>query len=103
MSSTGWAGAFYNESGYGVWITANSGKSGLTVYQGTKNAVVDTHDGGRLLYTEESTEVWFTDYGFGKLAGGVAQVGIDPIFAQTVNWRSRTTSSCKSTVMPLST
>jgi hypothetical protein len=38
-----------------------------------------------LLYTEESTEVWFTDYGFGELDDGVAIVPIDPKFAQTVN------------------
>ena len=52
---------------------------------GTKNAVVGTSDGSRLLYTEESTEVWFTDYGFGKLDDGAAIIPIDPMFAQTVN------------------
>ena len=39
----------------------------------------------RLLYVEESTEVWFSDYGFGQLVDGVAIVPIDPIFVQTVN------------------
>jgi hypothetical protein len=83
-SPEGWAGYFSSE-GNGVGISTPAGKIGLTVGAGTKNAVVRTADGSRLLYTEESTEVWFTDYGFGKLQDGVAVISIDPIFAQTVN------------------
>ena len=52
---------------------------------GSKNAVVGTATGARALYTEESTEVWFTDYGFGKLEHGRARVLLDPTFAQTIN------------------
>ncbi len=33
----------------------------------------------------QSTEVWFSDYGFGQLQDGFALVKIDPIYAQTVN------------------
>ncbi len=96
-SPSGWAAAF-NSSGNGVWIGTAKGREALgvnlgdvvvdegnLVVGGTKSAVVNTQDGSRLLYTEESTEVWFTDYGFGKLVSGTAQVAIDPIFAQTVN------------------
>jgi len=36
------------------------------------------------LYTEESTEVWFTDCGFGKLERARARVLLDPGFAQTI-------------------
>jgi hypothetical protein len=61
------------------------GKVGLSVAGGSKNAVVRTADGSRLLYSEESSEVWFSDYGFGQLEDGVAVVPIDPVFAQTVN------------------
>ena len=83
-SPDGWAG-YFSSAGNGVTISTPAGKTGLTVGAGTKNAVVRTADGSRLLYTEESTEVWFTDYGFGKLEDGVAVVAIDPTFAQTVN------------------
>lgn len=82
--ATGWAGMFTG-IGNGVRISVPVGKVGLEVIDGTKNAVVGTEDGARLLYTEESTEVWFTDYGFGQLEEGLATVPIDPIFAQTVN------------------
>lgn len=81
----GRAGNFISENGDGVIISTQVGKIGLSVSGGSKNAVVATDDGSRLLYTEESSEVWFTDYGFGVLQGGLAVVAIDPIFAQTVN------------------
>jgi hypothetical protein len=55
------------------------------VVNGTKSAVVGTAEGSRVLYAEESTQVWFSDYGFGQLEKGVAVVAIDPVFAQTVN------------------
>jgi len=82
--ATGWAGMFTG-IGNGVRISVPAGKVGLEVIGGTKNAVVGTEDGARLLYTEESTEVWFTDYGFGQLEDGLTIISIDPIFAQTVN------------------
>ncbi|MBN2394766.1 MAG: hypothetical protein JXR84_28810 [Anaerolineae bacterium] len=85
LSSNGWSGSFTTGVGNGVYISAPAGKSGLNVASGTKSAVVGTSDGARLLYTEESTEVWFTDYGFGKLDDGAVIIPIDPTFAQTVN------------------
>jgi hypothetical protein len=36
---------------------------------------VHTPAGANALYTEESTEVWFTDYGFGKLAAERTPLG----------------------------
>ena len=87
MSSTtsGWAGYFLSTNANGVYIQTPSGRIGLTVAGGSKNAVVPTEDGARLMYAEEATEVWFNDYGFGELVDGVAIIEIDPIFAQTVN------------------
>ncbi len=82
--STGWAGMFTGV-GNGVRVSVPAGKVGLEVNGGTKSAVVGTDDGARLLYTEESTEVWFTDYGFGQLEDGLAVIPIEAIFAQTVN------------------
>ena len=81
-SENGWAGYFVS-SNDGVYISAPN--VGLNVAGGTKNAVVRTEDGSRLMYSEESTEVWFSDYGFGQLQDGKTVIKIDPIFAQTVN------------------
>jgi len=86
MSPNGWAGMFGSPNGNGVKISVGTGKTGLVVSGGgTKSAAVRTDDGDRLLYTEESTQVWFSDYGFGTLQNGVAVILIDPLFAQTVN------------------
>jgi hypothetical protein len=84
LSPDGWAG-YFSSSGNGVRISTPVDKVGLTVINGTKSAEVETDQGGTLLYSEESTEVWFSDYGFGTLDDGVAQINIDPLYAQTVN------------------
>ncbi|MBI4233624.1 MAG: hypothetical protein HY686_04200 [Chloroflexi bacterium] len=86
-SGNGYVGRFDGTGGasQGVIITVPAGKPGLVVVGGTKSAVVATSRGDRALYTEESTGVWFTDYGFGRLQGGVALVPIDPLFAETVS------------------
>jgi len=84
-TSGGWAGYFTSNNGSGVYISAPTGHTGLNVAGGTKNAVVATDEGSKLLYSEESTEVWFTDYGFGQLEDGLAIITIDEVFAQTVN------------------
>lgn len=83
-SPSGWAGSFFSH-GNGVKITAATGKVGLVVLAGTKNASVPTSDGDRLLYSEESTEVWFSDYGIEQLKDGSTWVEIDPTFAETVD------------------
>ena len=80
-----WAASFgHAGSGGGVQITTNGGP-GLQVVGGSKNAVVRTRDGSRALYTEESTEVWFTDYGFARLANRQVRVRLDPKFSETVS------------------
>jgi hypothetical protein len=82
---SGWAASFANEgSGNGIEVSVPQGKVGLSS-NGSKNAVVGTSDGARLLYTEESTEVWFSDYGFGRLTNGSAFIAVDPIFSETVS------------------
>ena len=83
-SPNGWGGIF-NSLGNGVMISTVAGKTGLVVMGGTKSAGVRTTAGDRLLYTEESSEVWFTEYGIGQLESGRAIVAIDPLFAETVN------------------
>jgi hypothetical protein len=83
-SPSGWSGVFLSE-GNGVYIGTPSGKAGLIVAGGTKSATVQAAGQDRLVYSEEATEVWFADYGFGKLENGTAVVQIDPLFADTVN------------------
>ncbi len=51
---------------------------------GMKSAVVDTSQGQRALYSMESPEIWFEDFGSGILVNGQATVIIDPLFAETV-------------------
>jgi hypothetical protein len=80
----GYAGRFTGTM-RGVLITTNDGGIGLVVAGGSKNAIVSTTAGARALYSEEATEVWFADYGFGKLENGRARILIDPSFAQTVS------------------
>ncbi len=85
-SVDGWSGNFVSVSN-GVVIQSANGSTGLVVNGGSKSASVPTSDGDRLLYNEESTEVWFSDYGNAQLEGGYALVTIDPVFAETVNLR----------------
>jgi hypothetical protein len=51
---------------------------------GLKNAVVPTTQGMTRLYSEESSEVWFSDYGSGRLSGGRVRIDLDPLFLETV-------------------
>ncbi len=81
-----------NESG-NFWILNGDDNTVFSVNEngdmtaiGTKSAVVTTPDyGQRKLYTVESPENWFEDFGSAQLVNGQAAVLIEPIFAQTVN------------------
>jgi hypothetical protein len=69
-----------SSSGYGVYF------SGGLAGTGTKSAIVQTQDyGWRHLYSVESPQNWFEDFGQATLVGGEAVVPIEPIFAQSVN------------------
>jgi len=65
-------------AGYGVF---SLGKFAAT---GTKSAVVPSSKGHIELYAEEATEVWFSDYGEGRLVQGQARIDLDPHFLETV-------------------
>jgi hypothetical protein len=80
-----------NNAGYGVYSQGNFGCNGnaeisgnLHVYGSTKSAIVATSKGNKKLYSQESTEVWFEDFGEGKLDGGMASIELDPLFLETV-------------------
>jgi hypothetical protein len=75
-AASGWAGYFEGD----VRITDS------LVVLGAKSAAVKVDNGEyRLLYSQESPEVWFEDFGEGRLVNGRAVVQIDPLFAQTAN------------------
>lgn len=80
----GWAGYFRSDNGVGVYASVPAGHAGFNT-NGTKPAVVRTDEGARLMYSEESTQIWFSDYGFAQLQDGTAVISIDPLYAQTVN------------------
>ena len=85
-----------SSAGWGVFSSGDMGASG-DLYVGdayvdnlyatySKSALVSTKDyGWRALYAVESPENWFEDFGTGTLAGGFAEIMIEPIFGQTVN------------------
>jgi hypothetical protein len=86
-SGSGFAAHFatWTSQGKGLLVETFAGSVGLQVVGGSKNAVVGTSSGARALYTEESSEVWFTDYGQGRLTGGKARIAMDRTFAETVS------------------
>ncbi|MBK9247150.1 MAG: hypothetical protein IPM69_03325 [Ignavibacteria bacterium] len=81
-NGAGWA-AFLRGTGaqsMGLFVSAAAAYPGLQVAGGTKSAVVNTSDGARALYCEEATEVWFTEYGFGKIEGTMAMIPFETKF-----------------------
>jgi hypothetical protein len=74
-------------------IAPNYSDDGCTIFangnvscSGTKSAVVPIAGARKVaLYAVEAPEVWFEDFGSGKLESGVATIALDPVFLQTVN------------------
>ena len=78
-TSTG-AGVLGQGDSFGVYSNGNFAASG------TKSAVAVLPDGRAvLLYSVESPENWYEDFGSGQLQNGVASIELDPTFAQTVS------------------
>jgi hypothetical protein len=70
------AGFFYGD----VQVQGN-----FSVVGGAKAAAVVMPDGTQaMMYSQEAPEPFFEDFGKGRLAGGVAQVTLDPEFASLV-------------------
>ncbi|MBS1537304.1 MAG: hypothetical protein JST20_06105 [Bacteroidetes bacterium] len=83
-TGAGWTAYLLGNGGASKGLFVSSPVVGLQV-TGTKNAVVNTNDGARALYCEEASEVWFTDYGFGKIEGNSIIMTLDKKFLETVN------------------
>lgn len=77
-TSFGVKGLTSSSTGYGVFSYGNTGATG------TKSAIVPTSHGPTELYAEESTEIWFSDHGAGRLEEGIARVDLDPDFLEVV-------------------
>lgn len=59
---------------------------GDTVAIGSKSAAVPLKSGKMVkVYSQESTQVWFEDFGSARLVGGVATVRLDSKYAQLVD------------------
>ena len=71
-------------NGFGVYSAGDMAVDGDFNCNGTKSAVVSTGSGSRALYCQESPEIWFEDFGEGKLIDGKAYVQLDPLFLETV-------------------
>jgi hypothetical protein len=80
-----WAGNINSSQSNGVKISTPAGKVGLTVLGGTKNAVVKTSRGATAFYSEESSEVWFSDYGTSVIDAAGTWITIDPIFLDAID------------------
>ena len=82
----------YSKNGHGVYGRTDAEGSGYRgVYfsgglsgSGDKNCVVRTEEGPKLLYSQESPEVWFEDFGISKLIYGKAEVKLREDFIEVV-------------------
>jgi FtsP/CotA-like multicopper oxidase with cupredoxin domain len=75
-------------SGYSGYFTGGQGlyaNGNWVVQNGTKSALVKVGPDLRKLYCEEATEVFFNDYGSGKIVKGHGHVDLDPAFLETVS------------------
>jgi hypothetical protein len=108
-AAVGVFGSANASSGYGVECLGGGGAAALgcvggfvqfggsfsaspstTVWTTSKPATVKLNNGAQVkLFTEEAAELYFTDYGEGKLSAGRAHIELDPVFLQTVTIDAR--------------
>ncbi len=106
-SGNAYGGHFYVEpsgsgTNYGVYASAFAGGdyagyfagnvriTDSLVVLGAKSAGVKVDNGEyRLLYSQESPEVWFEDFGEGQLVNGRTHIDLDPLFLETVTLNSQ--------------
>ena len=75
--------AEFNANGTAVFYVDTKGDTHAT---GSKSAVVPLRSGEMVkVFSMESPEVWFEDFGVGRLTGGVSAISLESKFAQTVN------------------
>ncbi len=73
---------------YGLNYETTTGFAGYYVgnhsITGSKSASVPTSKGNQLVYSTESPEIWFEDFGQAKLTNGIVHVSLDEMFQETV-------------------
>lgn len=76
---------------YGVYGYAAGGTTNYAMYSagnftcsGTKAATVRTPEGPKELYSQESPELWFEDFGSATIQNGIAVVALASDYSQTV-------------------
>ena len=85
-SNSNFTEAQFNKSGAATFFTDTLGD---TTAIGTKHAAVPLRNGQMVDVTVmESPEVWFEDFGSGRLSGGVTTISLDSKFTQIVNLSS---------------
>ena len=78
----GFTEAQFNLNGVATFFTDDFGN---TVATGTKSAAVPLTNGNMVkVFSMESPEVWFEDFGAGQLGSGITTVALDRSFLQTV-------------------
>lgn len=65
--------------GYASYVDGN-----FAVVTGTKSGSVPTTQGNQLVYSMESPEIWFEDFGTGTLVNGQVHINLDEMFFETV-------------------
>src|SRR5262249_41640191 len=102
MSPNGTAGVFDNLAGQGFIVQGLSGSNSTQVFSvdaagnlvvsgtitsgGASASATKLLDGRTVsLYPVQSPEIWFEDFGSGKLTAGRAWVALEPSFAQATN------------------
>lgn len=71
-------------SSYALYVGGNCRITGNFQVDGSKNAVIQTRQGERLLFCTESPEVWVEEIGSGRLKDGSARIDLDPLFLDAV-------------------
>jgi hypothetical protein len=71
-------------SAFAGYFVGSAYVTGALTVLGAKSAAVNTQGGLKRLYSVESPESWFEDFGSGQLSQGQATVTIEPGFAEVV-------------------
>lgn len=66
-------------TGYGSYVDGN-----FAVVTGTKSGSVPTKNGNQLVYSMESPEIWFEDFGQAMLSNGEVHITFDELFNDAV-------------------
>lgn len=78
-------GIYAKSPGYAGYFAGAVYVDGNFAATGVKSAAVEVERNEyRLVYSQESPECWFEDFGEGRLVNGRAHVELDPLFLQTV-------------------